>query len=173
MEVPPDSLQREEVSKNDLGRRSPWWGGRKEGTSDLKHSWSQFLVGFIHPVWWHPPDDGRLCTRVAALGSWLIIICPTSSLHQAPLQLAAHALQPYALKQGGACGVFPQEFEFVIQNLTPERRLWWPNILAGWRGQVRVEATRDLPKFKTFPNNLIASILESKSYSVHIGYSLV
>ena len=68
MEVPPDSLQREEVSKNDLGRRSPWWGRRKEGTSDLKHSWSQFLVGFIHPVWWHPPDDGRLCTPVAALG---------------------------------------------------------------------------------------------------------
>ena len=68
MEVPPDSLQREEVSKNDLGRRSPWWGGRKEGTSDLKHSWSQFLVGFIHPVWWHPPDDGRLCKPVAALG---------------------------------------------------------------------------------------------------------
>ena len=62
MEVPPDSLQREEVSKNDLGRRSPWWGGRKEGTSDLKHSWSQFLVGFIHPVRWHPPDDGRLCS---------------------------------------------------------------------------------------------------------------
>ena len=61
MEVPPDSLQREEVSKNDLGRRSPWWGRRKEGTSDLKHSWSQFLVGFIHPVWWNPPDDGRLC----------------------------------------------------------------------------------------------------------------
>ena len=66
MEVPPDSLQREEVSKNDLGRRSPWWGGRKEGTSDLKHSWSQFLVGFIHPVWWHPPDDGRQCLVVAA-----------------------------------------------------------------------------------------------------------
>ena len=68
MEVPPDSLQREEVSKNDLGRRSPWWGGRKEGTSDLKHSWSQFLVGFIHPVWWHPPDDGRLSMVVAVAG---------------------------------------------------------------------------------------------------------
>ena len=49
----------------DLGRRSPWWGGRKEGTSDLKHSWSQFLVGFIHPVWWHPPDNGRLRQAVA------------------------------------------------------------------------------------------------------------
>ena len=24
--------------KNDLGRQSPWWGGRKEGTSDLQHS---------------------------------------------------------------------------------------------------------------------------------------
>ena len=20
--------------------------------------WSQFFVGCIHPVWWHPPDDG-------------------------------------------------------------------------------------------------------------------
>ena len=36
MEVPPDSLQREEVSKNDLGRRSPWWDERKEGAIDLK-----------------------------------------------------------------------------------------------------------------------------------------
>ena len=59
MEVPPNSLQREEVNNNDLGRWSPWWGGRQEGTSDLQHSWSQFLVGFIHPVRWHPPDDGR------------------------------------------------------------------------------------------------------------------
>ena len=83
------------------------------------------------------------------------IIFSTSSLHQAPLQLAAHALQPYALKQGGACGVFPQEFEFNVQNLKPDWRLWWPNILAGWRGQVRVEATRDLPKFKTFSNNVV------------------
>ena len=52
----------------ELGRRSPWWGGRKEGTSDLKHSWSQFLVGFIHPVWWHPPDDGRLCQSQLLVG---------------------------------------------------------------------------------------------------------
>ena len=36
-------------------------------------------------------------------------------------------------------------------------------------GQVRVEATRDLPKCKTFSNNVV---WESKSYSVHIGYSL-
>ena len=43
MEVPPNSLQREEVNNNDLGRWSPWWGGRQEGTSDLQHSWSQFL----------------------------------------------------------------------------------------------------------------------------------
>ena len=33
MEVPPNSLQREEVNNNDLGRWSPWWGGRQEGTS--------------------------------------------------------------------------------------------------------------------------------------------
>ena len=50
---------------------------------------------------------------------------------------------------------FPQEFEFNVQNLKPDWRLWWPNILAGWRGQVRVEATRELPKFKTFSNNLV------------------
>ena len=43
----------------------PWWGWRKEGTSDHHHCWSQFLAGFIHPVWWHPPDDGRLCRVVA------------------------------------------------------------------------------------------------------------
>ena len=24
------------------------------------------MVGFIHPVWWHPPDDGRQCLVVAA-----------------------------------------------------------------------------------------------------------
>ena len=53
----------------DLGRRSPWWGGRKEGTSDLQHSWSHFLVGFIHPVWWHPPDDGRLCPLINQVGN--------------------------------------------------------------------------------------------------------
>ena len=64
-EDPTNSLEREGVIKNDLGWRSPWWGGRKEGTSNLKHSWSQFLVGFIHPVWWHPPDDGRLGMVVA------------------------------------------------------------------------------------------------------------
>ena len=30
-EDPPNSLKREEVNTNDLGRRSPWWeGGRKE-----------------------------------------------------------------------------------------------------------------------------------------------
>ena len=54
--------------ENELGSRSPWWGGRKEGTSNLQHNWSQFLVGLIHPVWWHPPDDGRLCTPVTPLG---------------------------------------------------------------------------------------------------------
>ena len=61
VQVPPNSLQREEVNNNDLGRRSPWWGRRQEGTSDHHQCWSQFLVGFIHPVRWHPPDDGRHC----------------------------------------------------------------------------------------------------------------
>ena len=69
-EDPPNSLEREGVIKNDLGRRSPWWGGgRKEPATSAHHQcWSQFLEGFIHPVWWHPPDDGRLCTPFAALG---------------------------------------------------------------------------------------------------------
>ena len=40
-------------------------GWRKEGASDHHQSWSQFLVGFFHPVWWHPPDDGRLGRAVA------------------------------------------------------------------------------------------------------------
>ena len=40
-------------------------GWRKEGASDHYQCWSQFLVGFIHPVWWHPPDDGRLGMVVA------------------------------------------------------------------------------------------------------------
>ena len=47
------------------GMEGPWWGWRKEGTSDHHQCWSQFLVGFIHQVWWHPPDDGRLCVVVA------------------------------------------------------------------------------------------------------------
>ena len=58
VQVPPNSLQREEVNNNDLGRRSPWWGRRQEGTSDHHQCWSQFLVGFIHPVRWHPPEKG-------------------------------------------------------------------------------------------------------------------
>ena len=65
VQVPPNSLQREEVNNNDLGRRSPWLGRRQEGTSDHHQCWSQFLVGFIHPVRWHPPDDGRRSTEVS------------------------------------------------------------------------------------------------------------
>ena len=30
MEDPPNSLKGEEVNNSDLGRRSPWWGWRKE-----------------------------------------------------------------------------------------------------------------------------------------------
>ena len=47
------------------GKEEPLVGWRKEGASDHHQSWSQFLVGFIHPVWWHPPDDGRLRQAVA------------------------------------------------------------------------------------------------------------
>ena len=67
MEVPPDSLQREEVSKNDLGRRSPWWGGRKEGTSDLQHSWSHLLVGFAKQGGGDDEPKGGLGNRTAAV----------------------------------------------------------------------------------------------------------
>ena len=38
----------------------------------------------------------------------------------------------------------------------PVWRLWWPNILAGWRGQVRVEATRDF--FQTTCDLLICAL---------------
>ena len=49
-----------------------------------------------------------------------------------------------SLKQGGACSVFPKRFPQKI--LTPGWRLWWPyQNWQGW-GQVRVEATRGLPK---------------------------
>ena len=41
MEDPPNSLKREEVTNNDLGRRSPWWGRRKEGANT-----------FANPVGW-------------------------------------------------------------------------------------------------------------------------
>ena len=47
------------------GKEEPLVGWRKEGASYHHQSWSQFLVGFIHPVWWHPPDDGRLGMVVA------------------------------------------------------------------------------------------------------------
>ena len=32
---------------------------RKDGAGHHHYCWSQFLAGYIHPVWWHPPDDGR------------------------------------------------------------------------------------------------------------------
>ena len=91
MEDPPNSLQREEVNNNDLGRR-------QEGTSDHHQCWSQFLVGFIHPVWWHAPDDGRLCmavavaeavqvaTQVGALCPSKPACCATSTLHSSSMQ---------------------------------------------------------------------------------------
>ena len=47
------------------GKEEPLVGWRKEEAIDHQQCWSQFLVGFIHPVWWHPPDDGRLRQAVA------------------------------------------------------------------------------------------------------------
>ena len=38
-------------------------GRRQEGASaqHRHHCWSLFLVGFLHPVRWHPPDNDRQC----------------------------------------------------------------------------------------------------------------
>ena len=47
------------------GKEEPLVGWRKEGASYHHQSWSQFLVGFIHPVRWHPLDDGRRSTEVS------------------------------------------------------------------------------------------------------------
>ena len=105
-------------------------------------------------VGWEEGRNPRPQTHLEPVLGWSLI----QQLLQLLLQLQ-QGVQDHLLSQlspsGGACGVFPQEFEFNVQNLTPDWRLWWPNILAGWRGQVRVEATRDLPKFKTFSNNLV------------------
>ena len=45
------------------GKEEPLVGRRQEGASDhhCLHCWSLFLVGFLHPVRWHPPDNGRQC----------------------------------------------------------------------------------------------------------------
>ena len=47
MEDPPNSLKREEVTNNDLGRRSPWWGRRKEGVNNNINNNT-----FANPVGW-------------------------------------------------------------------------------------------------------------------------
>ena len=57
------------------GKEEPLVGWRKEGAINHQQCWSQFLVGFIHPVRWHPPDDGRLCLAAAARR------CPCPSPH--------------------------------------------------------------------------------------------
>ena len=45
------------------GKEEPLVGRRQEGASDhhRQHCWSLFLVGFLHPVRWHPPDNDRQC----------------------------------------------------------------------------------------------------------------
>ena len=94
-------------------------GGRKEPATSNTAGASSWLVA--HPA------------VVVNINMETRIIFSTSPLYQAPLQLATHALQPYALKQGGACEVFPQEFEF--ENLMPDRRLWWPIYWQGGGGK--------------------------------------
>ena len=96
-----------------------------------------------------------------------IIIFSTSPLHQAPLQLAAQALQPYALKQGGACEVFSPRVRVQHSKFDARLEALVAKYTGRVEGQVRVEATRDLPKFNTFSNN---RVWESKSYSVHMHW---
>ena len=65
----------------------------------------------------------------------------TTSSARSPAQTSSHLVQ---FKQGGAYSVFPKRFSQKV--LTPGWRLWWP--YQNWQvwGQVRVEATRGLPK---------------------------
>ena len=141
------------------GKEEPLVGWRKEGASDHHQSWSQFLVGFIHPVWWHPPDDGRQCMVVAIprLVSQfkkpaLVVLVTTRAL---PL-LPPRPLSPTSPLQAAcsSCGVLSttttrrslRTFSPRQSILKPEWRLWWPFRWQGiLRGQVSEEATRDLP----------------------------
>ena len=89
MEVPPNSLQREEVNNIDLGRRSPWWGRRQEGTSDHHQSWIQFLC----------PADAGWCPSKPSC-------CATTSLQSSSLLNSVEALvesraEPKLLKKPG------------------------------------------------------------------------
>ena len=85
-------------------------------------------------------------SNTAGASSWLVahpavvvninmetkIIFSTSPLYQAPLQLATHALQPYALKQGGACEVFPPRVQ--VQHSKFDARL--EALVAKYTGRV-------------------------------------
>ena len=46
------------------GKEEPLVGRRQEGAGDqhCHYCWSQFLVGFLRPVRWHPPDNDRQCS---------------------------------------------------------------------------------------------------------------
>ena len=78
--------------------------------------------------------------RLVGLSSCSCLPTTTSSA-RSPAQTSPHLVE---LKQGGACSVFPKRLSQKI--LTPGWRLWWP--YQNWQvwGQVRVEATRGLPK---------------------------
>ena len=82
------------------GKEEPLVGWRKEGASDHHQSWSQFLVGFIHPVRWHPPDNGRLRQAVADAEQPQVGDHPSQPAVWRPHSSSSLLPQP----QGGALG---------------------------------------------------------------------
>ena len=80
------------------GKEEPLVGWREEGASDHHQSWSQFLVGFFHPVWWRPPDDGRLRQAVADAEQ------PQVSHHPSQPAVWRPHSSSSLLPQGGALG---------------------------------------------------------------------
>ena len=79
-----------------------------EGASDHQQCWSQFLAGFIHPVRWHPPDDGRHYAlwssgrdRAACNSGWLPIkasLKRDSLQSSSSSQLRAEPLHPLSIE---------------------------------------------------------------------------
>ena len=127
------------------------------------------MVGFIHPVRWHPPDDGRQCMVVAMaeqLATQVGLPIQEASLgcprhHPSPASPPTSHPSPTSPLQAAcsSCGVLSttttrrslRTFSPRQSILKPEWRLWWPFRWQGiLRGQVSDEATRDLPKFVTF-----------------------
>ena len=94
------------------------------------------MVGFIHPVWWHPPDDGRLGMVVAEavvnninnLPGWWSLIFSLQSGEPRP-----GGARP-SPKRAEPSSFFSKQMIFL-----PRWRLWRPSIGKGRRElQVRV-----------------------------------